>query len=101
GGGRGSLRGGACLENCAAVVEDIVRARPASAKGRYLLSVTLATTMGPGIRVNPSRIRESEILAGGEHGARSGRRTRESETLAGAENGAGSAGETAPAEAPA
>jgi large subunit ribosomal protein L1 len=52
------------LENYAAIVDEIVRAKPAAAKGRYLLTVTLATTMGPGVRVDTSRTRESEILAG-------------------------------------
>jgi large subunit ribosomal protein L1 len=51
------------LENYAAVIDEIVRAKPAAAKGRYLLSVTLASTMGPGIRVDTSRTREGEILA--------------------------------------
>jgi hypothetical protein len=41
-----------------------VRAKPAAAKGRYLLSITIATTMGPGVRVDESRTREGEILAG-------------------------------------
>src|ERR671935_127496 len=57
------------LENYAAVVDEIVRARPAAAKGRYLLSITLATTMGPGIRVDASRVRERDILAGLGDGA--------------------------------
>ena len=42
------------LENYAALIEEIVRAKPAAAKGRYIRSVTLATTMGPGIRVDPT-----------------------------------------------
>ena len=58
----------ALLENYAAVVDEIVRARPAAAKGRYLLSITLATTMGPGVRVDASRTREPEILAGAVSG---------------------------------
>jgi large subunit ribosomal protein L1 len=62
--GRASFDERALLENYAAVVDEIVRARPASAKGRYLLSITLATTMGPGIRVDPTRTREAEILVG-------------------------------------
>ena len=45
------------LENYAAVLEEIVRAKPAVAKGRYLRTITLATTMGPGVRVDPSRTR--------------------------------------------
>ena len=45
------------LENYAALVDEIVRAKPAAAKGRYLRTVTLAPTMGPGVRVDPSRTR--------------------------------------------
>ena len=45
------------LENYAAVIEEIIRAKPAAAKGRYILSITLTTTMGPGIRVDPARTR--------------------------------------------
>jgi large subunit ribosomal protein L1 len=62
--GKASFDERALLENYAAVIDEIVRARPAAAKGRYLLSITLATTMGPGIRVDASRTREGEILAG-------------------------------------
>lgn len=46
------------LENYAAVIEELIRAKPSAAKGRYIRSVTLATTMGPGIKVDPSRIRD-------------------------------------------
>jgi large subunit ribosomal protein L1 len=67
--GKASFDERALLENYAAVIDEIVRARPAAAKGRYLLSVTLATTMGPGIRVNASHIREGEILASAGNGA--------------------------------
>jgi large subunit ribosomal protein L1 len=45
------------LENYAALVDELVRQKPAAAKGRYLRTVTLATTMGPGIRVDPLRTR--------------------------------------------
>jgi large subunit ribosomal protein L1 len=47
----------ALLENYAALIDEIVRARPAAAKGRYLRTITLTTTMGPGVRVDPSRTR--------------------------------------------
>jgi len=47
----------ALLENYAALIDEIHRAKPASAKGRYLKTVTLATTMGPGVRVDPLRTR--------------------------------------------
>src|SRR3712207_5223373 len=45
------------LENYQAVIEELIRAKPAAAKGRYLRTITLATTMGPGIRVDPARTR--------------------------------------------
>jgi large subunit ribosomal protein L1 len=46
------------LENYAAVIEELVRARPAAAKGRYLRTITLASSMGPGVKVDPSRTRD-------------------------------------------
>jgi large subunit ribosomal protein L1 len=46
------------LENYAAVIEELIRAKPSAAKGRYIRSVTFASTMGPGIKVDPSRTRE-------------------------------------------
>jgi large subunit ribosomal protein L1 len=46
------------LENYAAVLDEIIRAKPAAAKGRYIRSITLASTMGPGIKVDPSRTRD-------------------------------------------
>ena len=46
------------LENYAAVVEEIVRAKPSAAKGKYIHSITLASTMGPGIKVDPTRTRD-------------------------------------------
>ena len=46
------------LENYQAVVDEIIRARPAAAKGKYLKSVTVSTTMGPGIRIDPNRARD-------------------------------------------
>jgi large subunit ribosomal protein L1 len=46
------------LENYAAVIEELIRAKPSAAKGRYIRSVTFATTMGPGVKVDPSRTRD-------------------------------------------
>jgi large subunit ribosomal protein L1 len=46
------------LENYAAVMDELVRAKPSAAKGRYIRSVTFASTMGPGIKVDPSRLRD-------------------------------------------
>jgi large subunit ribosomal protein L1 len=45
------------VENYAALIEEIVRAKPAAAKGRYIKKVTLTSTMGPGIHVDPLRTR--------------------------------------------
>jgi large subunit ribosomal protein L1 len=45
------------LENYATVLEEVLRVRPAAAKGRYIKGITLATTMGPGIHVDPARVR--------------------------------------------
>jgi large subunit ribosomal protein L1 len=45
------------LENYATVIEEIVRAKPSAAKGRYIHSITLASSMGPGIHVDPQRTR--------------------------------------------
>jgi large subunit ribosomal protein L1 len=45
------------LENYLAVVDEVVRAKPAAAKGKYLKTVTLSTTMGPGVKVDPNRTR--------------------------------------------
>jgi large subunit ribosomal protein L1 len=55
--GKKSFEERALLENYAALVDEIVRAKPAAAKGRYIRQVTLTTTMGPGIKVDPSRTR--------------------------------------------
>ncbi len=64
--GKTSFDADALLENYAAVIEEIIRAKPAAAKGKYLMSVTLTSTMGPGIRVDTSKTRAAEITA---HGA--------------------------------
>ena len=48
------------LENVHAVVEELVRAKPAAAKGRYLKAVTLSSTMGPGVHIDPARAREED-----------------------------------------
>jgi large subunit ribosomal protein L1 len=45
------------VENYAALVDEIVRAKPAAAKGRYIRQITLTSTMGPGIHVDPQKTR--------------------------------------------
>jgi large subunit ribosomal protein L1 len=44
-------------ENAAAVLSSLVKAKPSSAKGNYIISVAVSTTMGPGIKVNPVEVR--------------------------------------------
>ncbi len=56
--GKTSFDHRALLENYAAVIEELIRAKPSAAKGRYLRSITLASTMGPGVKVDPSRTRD-------------------------------------------
>jgi large subunit ribosomal protein L1 len=56
--GKASFDDRRLLENYAAVVEELVRAKPSAAKGRYLRSITLSSTMGPGVKVDPSRTRD-------------------------------------------
>jgi large subunit ribosomal protein L1 len=46
------------LENYAAVIEELIRAKPSAAKGRYLRSITMASTMGPGVKIDPGRTRD-------------------------------------------
>src|SRR4051812_8997650 len=56
--GRADFEERALLENYAALIDEIVRAKPAAAKGRYIRSVTLTTTMGPGVHVDPTKTRD-------------------------------------------
>jgi large subunit ribosomal protein L1 len=56
--GKLSFDGNVLLENYAALIDEIVRAKPAAAKGRYLHSVTLTTTTNPGVKVDPGRTRD-------------------------------------------
>jgi len=56
--GRKSFDERTLLENYAAVVDEIVRARPAAAKGRYINSITIAPSMGPGVHVDPTKTRD-------------------------------------------
>ena len=53
----------ALLANFRAVLDELQRAKPASAKGRYLRSITLSSTMGPGVNIDPTRLRPTEDAA--------------------------------------
>jgi large subunit ribosomal protein L1 len=56
--GKASFDDRKLLENYAAVIEEMIRAKPSAAKGRYLNTITLASTMSPGVKVDPSRTRD-------------------------------------------
>lgn len=62
--GKASFSDEQLVENLHAVIDELVRAKPAAAKGRYLRTITLASTMGPGVHIDPIRARlASEELA--------------------------------------
>jgi len=90
--GKTELNGRQLLENYAALIDELVRAKPAAAKGRYLRTITLATTEGPGIRVDPSRTRDIVEDLPPEDNA-------EATSDGGADTGAPAGGEPEPAEA--
>jgi large subunit ribosomal protein L1 len=52
-----SFEAKALVENYATVLDEIVRAKPSAAKGRYIRTITLTTSMGPGIHVDPQKTR--------------------------------------------
>jgi large subunit ribosomal protein L1 len=60
--GKASFPDGRLLDNYSAVIDEIVRAKPASSKGRYIRSATLATTMGPGVRVDTGKAIDRELV---------------------------------------
>jgi large subunit ribosomal protein L1 len=46
------------LENYAAIIDEVIRAKPAASKGRYLKGIAISTTMGPGIRIDPQKSKD-------------------------------------------
>ena len=56
--GKKSFEPGDLINNYAAIIDEIYRVKPAAAKGRYLKSVTMATTMGPGIKIDPQKSKD-------------------------------------------
>ena len=58
--GKASFSEADLIKNISAVVDELLRAKPASSKGRYLMGVTLSSTMGPGVKVDPLRAREAD-----------------------------------------
>jgi large subunit ribosomal protein L1 len=55
--GKASFTPAALLENYAAALDEVIRLKPAAARGRYLKKITLTTSMGPGIPVDPNQTR--------------------------------------------
>jgi large subunit ribosomal protein L1 len=60
--GKASFDDGKLLDNYQAVMDEIIRAKPAGAKGKYIRSATLATTMGPGVRVDTGKAVDRELV---------------------------------------
>ena len=58
--GKASFEGQALLENYFSVLEELLRAKPAASKGRYIRSITVSSTMGPGVKVDPTVTRLDE-----------------------------------------
>jgi large subunit ribosomal protein L1 len=56
--GKASFEDRALLENYQAILDELIRAKPSAAKGKYIRSIVLAATMGPGVKVDPSRTRD-------------------------------------------
>jgi large subunit ribosomal protein L1 len=51
------------LDNIRAVLDELNRAKPASAKGRYMRRIALSSTMGPGVKIDPNRLRDDIAAA--------------------------------------
>ena len=49
------------MANFLAVLDEIQRVKPASAKGRYLKSISVSSTMGPGVKIDPARTRPDDL----------------------------------------
>ena len=58
--GKASFTADQLVANIRAVVDQLQRAKPASSKGRYFLSLTISTTMSPGVRIDPAKARYTE-----------------------------------------
>jgi large subunit ribosomal protein L1 len=64
--GKSNFESRQLLENYVALVEELMRAKPSAAKGKYLRSITLTSTMGPGVKVDPAYIKADDILSEGQ-----------------------------------
>jgi large subunit ribosomal protein L1 len=64
--GKVSFEPAALVENFLSVLDEINRAKPASAKGKYIKSISVSSTMGPGVKIDPSRTRPEEFEPAGQ-----------------------------------
>jgi large subunit ribosomal protein L1 len=60
--GKASFDADKLVDNFTAVLDEIVRAKPSSAKGKYIVSCTVASSMGPGVRVDTNKSAEPELV---------------------------------------
>lgn len=67
--GKAGLDADKLLDNFTVVMEEIVRAKPSAAKGRYIVTCTLSTTMGPGVRVDASKVGDRDEVAAAQTAA--------------------------------
>jgi large subunit ribosomal protein L1 len=61
--GKANFEEKALLENIDTLIDAIVRAKPSAAKGTYLRSITIASTMGPGVKIDPTRVKATASTA--------------------------------------
>ena len=61
--GKTSFTPDALEQNLRALLDELQRAKPASAKGRYLRKISLASTMGPGVKIDTARLRPADVPA--------------------------------------
>jgi len=61
--GKTSFTPDALEQNLRALLDELQRAKPASAKGRYLRKISLASTMGPGVKIDTTRLRPADVPA--------------------------------------
>lgn len=61
--GKANFEEGALAENINTLLDAIVRSKPAAAKGTYLRSITLTSTMGPGVKIDPTRLKATAATA--------------------------------------
>jgi large subunit ribosomal protein L1 len=67
--GKSSFSEEQLLDNYAAALDEVLRAKPSAAKGRYLRKIAISTTMGPGILVDPAKVRNLTADGTGDSGA--------------------------------